>query len=319
MTEEDKENYRNNNICRFCEEEILSDKVRDHCHLTGKYRGPSHNACNINVTQKQSNFIPFIFHNFSNYDCHMFFKKLVDKKKDKVGFDIIPNTNEEYISMTYGCIRLLDSYRFLSSSLDSLVKTLVDNSIKKLKDLKEEFVDNDEILDIVKKIVEEDRTIKDLKKDYPNEIKNLEEALLNYMGENDLKILKKDFPDKWKYLTEKIAYPYEFFNCIEHYQKLVYNLKKEDFFSKLKNGYPDDEEIERTKEIIKIFDNKNGKKLTEISLKSDVLLPACVSEKFIKVLVNEFKINPLYCVSLPGYTWECGLKYTGKKLTNASR
>ena len=308
------EDYRNNNICQFCEKNIECDKVKDHCHLTGNYRGPAHSKCNVNVTQKQSNFIPFIFHNFSNYDCHMFFKKLVDKKKDKVDFDIIPKTNEEYISVTYGCIRFIDSYRFLSSSLDSLVKTLVDNSNKKLKDLKEEIVDNDEILDIVKEIVEEDRTIKDLKKDYPNEIKNLEEALLNYMGENDLKILKKEFPDKWKYLTKKLAYPYEFFNCIEDYQKPVDNLKKEDFFSKLKNGYPDDEEIERTKEIIKIFDIKNGEELTEIYLKSDVLLLACDFEKFIKVSVNEFKINPLYCVSLPGYTWECGLKYTGINL-----
>ena len=83
MTNVDVEDYKNNNICRFCEKEILSDKVRDHCHLTGKYRGPAHNTCNINVTQKQSNFIPFIFHNFSNYDCHMFFKKLVDKKMIK--------------------------------------------------------------------------------------------------------------------------------------------------------------------------------------------------------------------------------------------
>ena len=53
-----------NNICRFCEKEILSDKVRDHCHLTTKYRGPAHSVFNINVTQDQSNFIPFIFHNF---------------------------------------------------------------------------------------------------------------------------------------------------------------------------------------------------------------------------------------------------------------
>ena len=62
---------------------IDCDKVRDHCRLTGRYRGLAHNNCNINVTQDQSNFIPFIFHNFSNYDCHMFFKKLVDKEKIK--------------------------------------------------------------------------------------------------------------------------------------------------------------------------------------------------------------------------------------------
>ena len=82
----------------------------------------------------------------------------------------------------------------------------------------------------------------------------------------------------------------------------------------MKNKGPDDEDIERTKENIKIFDNKNGEELTEIYLKSDVLLLTCVFEKFIKVSINENKINPLYCVSLPGYTWQCGLKYTGINL-----
>ena len=134
------------------------------------------------------------------------------------------------------------------------------------------------------------------------------------MGENDLKILKPGFPDKWKYFMKKLAHPYEIFNSTDDYHKPVYNLKKENFFSKLKNKCPDEEEIERTMNIIKKFNIKNGEDLTEICLKSDVLLLACVSEKFIKVSVNEFDINPLYCVSLPGYTWQCGLKYTGIKL-----
>ena len=311
MTKEDEENYRNNNICRFCEKEIISDKVRDHCHLTGRYRGPAHSKRNINVNQDQSNFVPFLFHNFKNYDCHMFFKKLVDKTNDKVKFDIIPETNEEYISVTYVCNGFIDSYRFLSSSLDSLVKTLVDKSNKTLKDLREEIVDNDEILNNVNEIVEENKTIKGLKKNYPNKIENSEEALLNYLGENDLKILKTGFPDKWKYLTEKLAYPNENFNSIDDYQKPDDNLKKEHFFSKLKIDYPDDEEIKRTKEIIKRFNIKKGEELTQLYLKSDVLLLVCVFEKFLKVSVNEFGINTLFCVSSPGYTWQCGLKYTG--------
>ena len=314
MKEEDDEDYRKNNICRFCEKFIESDKVRDHCHLTGKYRGPAHSKCNINVTQKQSSFIPIIFHNFSNYDCHMFFKKLVDKKRDKVDLEIIPKTNEEYISVTYGCIRFIDSYRFLSSSLDSLVKTLVDNSNKTLGDLKKQIVANDYILNIVTDIGEYNRATKDLKKEYSDKINELEEALIDYMGENDLKILEKGFPDKWKYLTKKSAYPNEYFNSIEDYQKPVDNLKKEHFFSKLKNGYPDDEEIQRTMDNIKKFYIKNGEELTEIYLKGDILLLACVIEKFIKVSVNDFGINPLYCMSLPGYTWQCGLKYTGINL-----
>ena len=196
MTEEDEKDFKNDNICQFCKKNFECDKVRHHCHLTGKYRGPAHNICSINVKQKDSTFIQFIFLNFGNYDCHMFFKNLVDKKKAKVEFENIPKTNEEYISVTYGCIRFIDSYRFQSSSLDSLLKTLVGNSNKTLKNLKEEIVDNDEILDFVNTIVEEDKTVKVFKKDYPDEIKNLEEALLNYMGENDLKILKRGFPDK---------------------------------------------------------------------------------------------------------------------------
>ena len=238
MTEEDQEDYRTNKICHFREKIIDFDKVRDHCHLAGKYRGPARTKCKINVIQDQSNFIPFLFHNFSKYDCHMFFKKLVDKKNDKVKFDIIPKTNEEYISVTYGFIRFVDSYRFLSSSLNSLVSTLVDNSNKSLKDLKEKIVDNDEIFNIVNEIIEDDETITDLKRDYPDKIKNFEEALLNYRGDNDLKILKTEFPDKWKYLTKKLAYPYEYFKSNDDYQKPVDNLKKEDFFSTLNNDYP---------------------------------------------------------------------------------
>ena len=64
LTKED-EDFENENICKFFEKEILIDKVRDHCHLTGKYRGPAHTTCNVDVTQKQSNIIPFTFHNFS--------------------------------------------------------------------------------------------------------------------------------------------------------------------------------------------------------------------------------------------------------------
>ena len=136
MTGKDEEDYRNNNICQVCEKNFECDKVRDHCHLSGRYRGPALNRCNLNLTQKESHLIPFLFHKFSNYDYHMFFKKLVDKKNDKVKFSVLPKTNEEYISVTYGCIRFNDSYHFLSSSLDSLVETLVDHNHKTVKNLK---------------------------------------------------------------------------------------------------------------------------------------------------------------------------------------
>ena len=56
-------------------QDVLYDKVGNYCHLTGKYRGSAHKNCNINVTQKQSYSISVLFHNFSNFDCHLFFLK----------------------------------------------------------------------------------------------------------------------------------------------------------------------------------------------------------------------------------------------------
>ena len=182
---------------------------------------------------------------------------MVDLEKVKVEFKIIPKTNEDYIAVKYGCIRFVDSYGFLSESLDKLVKNL----------------DVDVFI-----------------------------------------ILKKDFPDKWQYLNRKLAYPYQYFNSIDDYQNPVDNIKKEDFFSKLKNKYPDDDEIERTKEVIKVFDIKNGEELTKLYCKSDVILLVDVIEKFVKVFFEENGINPLYRVSLPGYTYQCALKYTDIKL-----
>ena len=123
--------------------------------------------------------------------------------------------------------------------------------------------------------------------------------------------MKTDIPDKNRnYLTKKLTYQCEYFDSPDDYEKPVDSLKKEDFFSKLKNKCPSDEEIKSKKEIVKLFIIKNGEEITRLYLKSDVFLLACVIEKLIKLLIFEFGINPLYCVSLSSYTWQCGLIYT---------
>ena len=75
--------------------EIFVDKFRAPCQLTRRYKKPAHNNCNFDVKDKQSNFIPFVFHNFSIYDCHLLLENLVDKRNEKVEFEVIPKTNEE--------------------------------------------------------------------------------------------------------------------------------------------------------------------------------------------------------------------------------
>ena len=230
-------------------------------------------------------------------------------------FDDISKKNQEYVSITYGFIRFIDCYVFLSSSLDSLVKTLVDNSHETLKNLKGEMVLNDLLLNIVNEIGEKDKTIKDLKKDYPDKVDELEETLLVYIGENDPKNLKTKLPDNiWKYITKKLVYPCEYFNCLDDYQRPATELKTENFLNKSKNKCPRDEEIERAMEFIEKLNIKNGERLTRIFLKSDLLLLTCMLEEYIKVSINKFDINSLFCVSRPGYTWQCGLKNTGINL-----
>ena len=71
--------------------------------------------------------------------------------------------------------------------------------------------------------------------------------------------------------------------------KIFLHLQKQDYFSKLKNDYPDDEEIERTNKIIQTFNIKNGEELTQLYLKSDVILLADVFEKFITTHMNNLK------------------------------
>ena len=161
MTQEDKIDFRRATHCHICEEEIDKDTddenyrvVRDHCHLTGKYRGAAHNMCNLKF--RLPKFYPVIFHNLSGYDSHLFIKNL-GKSEGKI--DCIPNNEEKYISFTKHIlvdkfidkkgeevevkrkIRFIDSFKFMATSLDNLVNNLPKESFKNLT----EFYEGDEL------------------------------------------------------------------------------------------------------------------------------------------------------------------------------
>ena len=89
MSQEGEEVFKNNSTCPFCGKSINSKEFRDPCHLTGKFSGPAQHKCSNKIGQKQL-FFPFVFHNFSNYYCHLFFKKLIHMKKHKVPLHVIP-------------------------------------------------------------------------------------------------------------------------------------------------------------------------------------------------------------------------------------
>ena len=95
MTMHDKMVYDNSTLCHICNEELCKDRVHDHCHLTGKFRGAAHKDCDIKYMIPK--FFPVVFHNFSGYVSHLFIKTLENSEGD---ISCIPNNEEHYISFT---------------------------------------------------------------------------------------------------------------------------------------------------------------------------------------------------------------------------
>ena len=137
LTTKEEIYHNKQKICYICKKEFNNNdkkqqKVRDHCHYTGKYRGAAHNICNLRYKVPKE--IPVVFHNGCTYDYHFIIKELV--KEFDGNFECLGENTEKYITfsvplkkkiknieITYR-IKFIDSYRFMSSSLSKLVDNL---------------------------------------------------------------------------------------------------------------------------------------------------------------------------------------------------
>ena len=145
MTNEDKESFRSAKECHICKipygvNDNFNNIVRDHCHVTGKYRGSAHEFCNLNfqLTDK----IPVVFHNLKGYDSHFIMQEIgnivkersyVDAKGNKreMSINVIPCNMEKYMAFMLGRYLLfIDSFQFMSSSLSNLVNNLPAEAFK---------------------------------------------------------------------------------------------------------------------------------------------------------------------------------------------
>ena len=133
--------------CHICKKELLTDKVRDHCHFTGQYRGAAHNSCNLQCRKPMV--LPVIFHNLQGYDSHLFIKQLSNIPGE---LNCIPSTEEKYISFSkkikvdeYKSSRtgkfislyfeIIDSFKFLQTSLANLVGNLQPDDFHNTKEI----------------------------------------------------------------------------------------------------------------------------------------------------------------------------------------
>ena len=128
ITTEDENNFQNSNDCWICTQKIIKDKVRDHCHITGKYRGSAHKECNSKLRIPRK--LPIIFHNLEGYDGHIIFKEL--NNFDNIDIQVIPKSSEKYMSIIINRNVFLDSLQFYKGSLDSLAGNLEDKDFKHL-------------------------------------------------------------------------------------------------------------------------------------------------------------------------------------------
>ncbi|GBM14176.1 hypothetical protein AVEN_60994-1 [Araneus ventricosus] len=81
LTTRDLEEFQKATHCNLCKKWLGKDRVRDHDHLSGKYRQALHNKCNLQL--KQRKMILCIFHNLRNYDGHLIMQGLGNFKTMK--------------------------------------------------------------------------------------------------------------------------------------------------------------------------------------------------------------------------------------------
>ena len=87
-----------------------------------------HRDCNSNV--KLIHKTPVVFHNLNNYDSHLIMQQL---GKFILKSNVIPNGLEKYMSFSNNNkLNFINSFQFLSFSLDSLVKIFLKKMISSI-------------------------------------------------------------------------------------------------------------------------------------------------------------------------------------------
>ena len=129
MSEKEEHLFQQSNNCRICKKLIDNDeeKVRDHCNVTGKFRGAAHWDCNINFQSIKK--VPVIFHNLRGCGSHLIFNEL-----DKFGvkIDVTKWVRKIHDILLNKNIVFIDSIQYMNCSLDNLTKSLSDEDFKYL-------------------------------------------------------------------------------------------------------------------------------------------------------------------------------------------
>ena len=309
LTKEEEDNYNKENICYICKKEFNNDKVRDHCHFTGKYREAAHNTWNLRYKIPKN--IPVIFHNGSTYDYHFIIKELACEFEGN--FECLGENTEKYITfsvpikkrienknmdITYK-IKFIDSFRFMATSLSKLVDNLTDN------------IHNDKCIKCKSNLcfvraMNETLLFKciDCEKEYEKEFNK--ELLKRFS--NTYEFCDNDL-NKFLILLRKGVYPYEYMDGWNKFNEKVLP-SKESFYSSLTMEDISETDYTHAKNAFKKININNLGEYHDLYVRSDTLLLADIFENFRQSCLENYELDPAHFVSLPGLAWQACLKKT---------
>ena len=289
LTEEENKCYEEQKVCYICKKEFNTDKndknsfklyhkIRDHCHYTRKFRGAAQSICDLKY--KTSKEISVVFHNDSTYDYHFIIKQLA--KEFDGQFECLGENTEKYITfsvpikkeldnsktITYK-LKFIDSFRFMSTSLSSLVDNLSDGFHCN------KFIVCKSSLDYM--ITRNDQLIFrcfECKKNYQ---KDFNKDLINRFA-NTYEFCNKDI-NRFILLLRKGIHPYEHIDIWERFDETSLP-DKEAFYSNLNIVGITSVDYRHAKRVYEEFKLKNQGDYHDLYIKSDTLLRADVFENF---------------------------------------
>ena len=297
-------------ICKreFNKNDKKKQKVRDHCHYTGKYRGAAHNICNLRYKVPKE--VPVVFHNGSTYDYQFIIKELV--KEFEGNFECLGENTEKCIifsvslkkkienkniEITYK-IKFIDSYRFMSS----LLSKLVDNLSEGIHNNK--CVDFESFLDYVRSTKNEKLIFKCFNCEQYYKKKFNKDLIKRFASTYEF--CNKDM-NKFILLLRKGVCLYEYMDSWERFNETSLPSKK-DFYSNLNMENIDDIDYRHANNVFKRFELENLGQYHDLYVKSDTLLLADTFENFRDMCIKEYKLDPAHFLSLPGLAWQTCLK-----------
>ena len=286
MTVQNEIDFQNSTVCHICERKFnednpLKEKVRDHCHITGEYRGAAHRDCNLKwAISPQKLKIPVIFHNLKGYDCHFIMQKLgklinedvvydiaefkdpdgeVQYAKRSINIGVIASNFEKYMGFRLGNhLTFIDSFSFMSQSLDRLSSNLTDDAFSYTRGA------------------------------FPND-------------------------EQFRLIKRKGVYPYDYMDSFERFsEKSLPGI--EDFYSILNDTGISESDYSHAKEVWSTFQIRDMGEYHDLYLRTDVLLLADVFESFRGTCQTNYGLDPCHYYSAPGLSWDALLKMTNINL-----